>query len=107
MAEILRIEVVNAGVVYQNSDDLLKRFDKDVVSEKPAKVVIFAGVGDAIRGIDLEVYKKNIEDMVDKAAANNIEPVLALPIPYPGTDTLYQQYLEWKKHMLREKSDDA
>jgi acyl-CoA thioesterase-1 len=104
MAGILKIEVINAGVVYQNSDDLLQRFDQDVVSQEPGRVVIFAGVGDAIRGIELEVYQKNLKAMVEKAEENNIKPILVLPLPYPGTETLHEQYLEWEIAFAQEKN---
>jgi len=102
MEGILKVEVVNAGKVYQNTNDLLARFDQDIVSVKPGRVIIFAGVGDALRGKTLEEYKNNIIAMVQKAEANNIKPILALPVPYPGTDQLYNEYRTWEEAYARE-----
>jgi len=104
MADILKVEVINAGLVHQNSDDLLERFDRDVVSQAPGRVVIFAGVGDAIRGISLEVFQKNLEAMVEKAKANNIKPILVLPLPYPGTEELHKQYVEWETAFAQQEN---
>ncbi|RNC62817.1 MAG: hypothetical protein AWM53_01917 [Candidatus Dichloromethanomonas elyunquensis] len=104
LAGILKIEAVNAGKVYQNSGDLAERFDQDVLGKKPGRVVIFAGVGDALRGKKLEEYQKNIKAMVEKAQANQIIPVLALPVPYPGTDKLCKEYRDWELAYAHEKN---
>ena len=84
-ADVLKVEVINKGKVNQTSKDLLARFDADVVAEKPARVIIFAGMGDAISGVNRDEVQKNIKAMVDKAKANQIIPILALPIWYPGS----------------------
>ncbi len=104
LAGILKIEVINAGKVYQNTADLLERFDQDVVAKEPGRVVIFAGVGDALRDKTLDEYQKNIKALVEKAEANHIKPILALPIPFPGTDKLYQEYREWEITFAQEKN---
>ncbi|UWG96953.1 GDSL-type esterase/lipase family protein [Dehalobacter sp. DCM] len=96
VGDVLKIEVINAGKTYQNASDLLNRFDQDVTAQKPGKVVIFAGVGDAIRGTSLADYQNSIKALVEKAKANDMVPVLALPIPYKDTDVLYKQYREWE-----------
>lgn len=103
MKGILKIDIVNAGKVYQNTSDLLERFDQDVVLKKPGRVIIFAGVGDALRGKTLEEYQKNIQKIVEKANSNNIEPILALPIPFPQTAALYDQYRKWEVSYAQEK----
>lgn len=103
LKSVLKVEVVNAGKTFQNTSDLLERFDQDVVGKKPGRVVIFAGVGDALREKTLEEYQKNVKALVDKAEANHIKPILALPIPFPGTDTLYKAYREWEIAFAQEK----
>lgn len=103
VAEILKIEVVNAGKTFQNASDLLERFDQDVVMKEPGRVVIFAGVGDAIRGKTLEEYQNNVKALVEKAEANHIKPILALPIPFPETDKLHKEYRDWEITFAQEK----
>jgi len=97
VAQTLEIEVINAGKTYQNSEDLLARFDADVIAKDPGRVVIFAGVGDALRGKPLEEFQKNVIAMIEKAQANHIKPILALTLPFPGTDELYKAYREWEE----------
>jgi acyl-CoA thioesterase-1 len=104
MKEILQVEVVNAGKASQNAGDLLRRFEEDVLKEEPGRVIIFAGIGDALRGTPLNEYQENLISMVEKAEANGIEPILILPLPYPGTEDLYQAYLEWEKAYAQEKN---
>ncbi len=104
VADVLEIEVINAGKVSQNASDLVQRFDQDVKANDPGRVIIFAGVGDAIRDIPLEEYQANIMDLVNKAEANHIEPILALPISFPGTAALNQAYREWQIGYAQEKN---
>lgn len=95
-ADVLQVSVVNKGKVRQTAKDLLSRFDQDVVAEKPGRVIIFAGIGDAIQGITLKEVQSNIEAMVDKAKSNHIIPVLALPIGYPGAQQNIKDIREWE-----------
>lgn len=104
LGTVLKVEVVNSGKVYQNASDLLQRFDQDVLAKEPGRLIIFAGVGDAIRGITLEEYQKNVQAIVEKAEANHIKPIFALPVPYPGTDKLHKEYREWQTAYAKEKN---
>ncbi len=96
MADVLQVPVVNKGKVRQTSKDLLSRFDADVVTEKPGRVIIFAGIGDGIQGVALKEVQTNIEAMVEKAKSNHIVPVLALPIGYPGAQQNIKQTRDWE-----------
>lgn len=111
MGEILQVEVSNEGKVRQTSADLLERFDSDVVNkfpEKPAMVIIFAGMGDALAGggdtsntpsssVPLTSFQDNITKLVQKAKDNSITPVLVMPFSYPEADKqeFINQYREW------------
>ncbi|MGI6451716.1 MAG: GDSL-type esterase/lipase family protein [Desulfitobacteriia bacterium] len=103
LGEILKIEVINAGQSYQNTEDLLERFDQDVVAHQPGRVIIFAGVGDALRDKPFEEFQSNIKALVEKAEANHIIPILAYTIPFPGTEELYKAYREWQEAYALEK----
>jgi len=103
LGELLKVEVVNAGKAYQNADDLLERFDEDVVAEKPGKVIILSGIGDALREISLEEYQTNFKALVEKSQANNIVPVIALPLLFPGQEELINTYRQWEIQYGKEK----
>ena len=104
VADVLQIEVINAGKVHQNASDLLQRFEQDVVLNDPGRVIIFAGVGDALREITLEEYQNNIMALVEKAESKHIKPILALPVPFPGTKSLNEAYREWELAYAKEKN---
>jgi acyl-CoA thioesterase-1 len=97
LADVLQVPVINKGKVYQTSKDLLSRFDTDVVAEKPGRVIIFAGIGDAIQEVDPNEVRINIEEMVKKARANGIIPILALPIEYPGYRQIIKDTRAWEQ----------
>jgi lysophospholipase L1-like esterase len=96
LAKTLQITVVNKGKTYQTAQDLLSRFEADVLSENSGRVIIFAGNGDALQGIPLETYQKQIQAMVEKSEGNHIIPVLALPLPYPGAQQPIKELREWE-----------
>jgi len=96
LEESLRVPVINKGIIYQNANDLLDRFDQDVINEQPGRVIIFAGTGDALQNISLAEYQENLQAMVDKAKANHIEPILALPMPYPGFQDQITEMRTWE-----------
>lgn len=100
--EALQVSVVNKGKTRQTAKDLLDRFDTDVVAEKPGRVIIFAGIGDAIQGVPLKDVQTNIIGIVEKAKANQIIPILALPIGYPGVQKSIQETREWELSYAQE-----
>ncbi len=74
---------IGAGVGGHKSDNMLKRVDKDVISKKPQWMVLSCGVNDVWHqskkppaGIDLETYKKNITEIIEKAQAANIKVII-------------------------------
>lgn len=95
-ADVLQVSVVNKGKIRQTAKDLLSRFDADVVAEKPGRVIIFAGIGDAIQGVALKEVQTNIEGMVEKAKSNHITSILALPIGYPGAQKNVKDIRDWE-----------
>lgn len=83
------IEVINSGISGHKSNDMLERFQRDVVDHKPDLVTISVGVndvwhgfydnhplGDGPRGIPLEKYRENVEAMVAMAEKANAKIVM-------------------------------
>jgi len=72
------------GISGQTTPQMLLRFRQDVVSLKPAVVVILAGTNDIAGNTGpstLEMITDNICGMVEIAMANNIKVVLASVLP--------------------------
>ena len=74
--------VLNRGVNGQRSDEVLARFQRDVLSESPNYVVILAGVNDVYEGTLLESIKTHLLAMYEKATAARIRTVTATVLPY-------------------------
>ena len=104
LADELQVTVVNKGKSQQTAQDLLERYDEDVLTENPGRVIIFAGTGDAIQNVSLSNYQYAIQTMVEKAQSNNIVPVLALPLWYPGYEQTIESMQEWEMSYAQSKN---
>jgi lysophospholipase L1-like esterase len=74
--------VLNRGVNGERSDQIAARFDRDVVSARPAAVVIVAGVNDIYQGKPASAVTAQLGAMFDRAAAAKIPVVAGSILPY-------------------------
>jgi len=75
----LKLTAIPAGVSGNTSNDMLARLDRDVISKKPDWMTLSCGVNDVwhgVHGVELELYKKNITAIVDKAQAAGIKVII-------------------------------
>jgi lysophospholipase L1-like esterase len=56
--------------------DLLARVDKDVIGKKPTIVVIQIGVNDMSRGVTPDMFKSQLEELIDKLQKGGAQVVL-------------------------------
>jgi lysophospholipase L1-like esterase len=88
--------VVNKGISGQKAEDLVKRFDADVVQLKPAFVTISIGINDVWHRLGkphdekvLADYQENVAKMVADAQQAGIKVILLTPTVIqeePGTE---------------------
>jgi acyl-CoA thioesterase-1 len=88
--------IINAGISGQKAEDLVKRFEKDVVARKPAVVTISIGINDVWHRLKeppdpkvLAAYEHNVENMVKMAQEAKIRVYLVAPTVIgedPGTE---------------------
>ena len=74
--------VLNKGIDGQRSDEISARFDRDVVGEAPAAVVIIAGVNDVYQGRPAQHVIDQLSLMYERAANSAIAIVAGTIIPY-------------------------
>lgn len=75
---------INRGISSQTTSQILIRFQEDVISLKPKKVVILSGINDIAENngpISLEDIMVNIITMLTNANQNNIEVILCALLP--------------------------
>ena len=75
-------EVVNQGINAQRSDQIAARFEADVIAQKPAVVVIIAGVNDVYQGRPAQHVKDQLAAMYKRAHDAGIRVVAGTIIPY-------------------------
>lgn len=75
----LEVTAQYAGISGHKSNQMLARLEKDVLAHKPQWMTLSCGVNDVwhgARGVELEDYKKNITEIVDKAQAAGIKVII-------------------------------
>ncbi len=79
-------KIINVGISGQKAEDLVKRFQKDVIDRKPAIVTLSIGINDVWhrekKPHDPEVlaaYTANVRKMVEDAQSAGIKVVLLTP----------------------------
>jgi len=75
-------KVLNRGVNGQRSDQILTRFERDVVSERPHAVIILAGVNDIFQGRSASSVELNLKAMYERSSSLRITTVAASILPY-------------------------
>jgi len=73
---------LNRGVNGQRTDEILARFNRDVVQENPHWVIILAGVNDVYQGSSMEMIKSNLVALYQRSLAAEIRPVACTILPY-------------------------
>lgn len=74
--------VLNRGVNGERSDEVARRFDRDVLAAHPDAVVIVAGVNDVYQGLPADVVVTALRGMYDRAEGAGILVVAGTIIPY-------------------------
>lgn len=81
LRELTGWKVINKGINGETTAMLAERFDKDVISHAPEKVIILTGTNDFIFKTETpEGAMKNIADLAEKAKEKGVEVVLLTPI---------------------------
>jgi len=74
--------VLNRGIDGERSDEVLARFERDVLKEPPAIVIVLAGVNDIYQGRRVNLVQRDLSEMYEQALAAGITPVAATVLPY-------------------------
>lgn len=72
------VEMFNAGISGNTTEDALARIDRDVISHRPDLVTVMFGLNDMTR-VPLEAYRVNLKAIVTKCRAAGSEVILATP----------------------------
>jgi lysophospholipase L1-like esterase len=96
-------EVLNRGINGERSDQIRSRFDRDVLSAKPAVVVLIAGVNDVYQGRPAAEVTRNLRWMFDNARQAGIRVVAGTILPYdtatPDQNARMHQVNAWIRQL--------
>ncbi len=97
--KVLDIDVINRGINGSSAEDLVNRFNKDVIEQFPSHVIIMVGTNDANFRVPIKEYSECISTMFDTAKVNGISTIIALPVP--SLDKWLEYTLEKYRYWLR------
>lgn len=75
-------KVLNRGVRGQRTDQILARFDYDVLRFSPEAVILLAGVNDLHQGRSAEETREGIRRLVERALEARLKVILCTVLPY-------------------------
>lgn len=93
--------IVNKGTGGEETHQMLARFDRDVVSQKPAAVLVWGFINDIFRSprdaitTRKEQARANLAEMTRRAKAAGIRTILATEVPITTADRLTDRLLGW------------
>lgn len=99
--------VWNRGVRGWRSDQILKRFQREVVTYNPDVVVVLAGVNDLHQGFSAEHVESNLRKIYDVALAKKAVILACTILPYNESTALVKQEMarvnEWIRALSQER----
>ena len=75
------LHAINAGISGETTSQMLLRFDRDVLQQQPAYLVILGGTNDLLHDVPLSATEANIVQMIVMARLNGIQPILCSVLP--------------------------
>jgi len=81
LQKMVNIRVVNAGVSGDTTAQALARIQRDVISKNPAIVIVELGGNDLLRGIDISITKKNLNDIFTLLKDSNVKKIYLIKFP--------------------------
>ena len=92
-------EVLNRGVNGERSDQIRARFERDVIAQGPAVVVLIAGVNDVYQGRPAAHVIEQLRWMFDRARQARIRLVAGTIVPYntatPDQNARMREINDW------------
>lgn len=99
-------EVLNLGVGGQLASQMLPRISSEVLPLKPSLVIWQTGVNDAIRGVEIDKFRKTLELGIDELLAVQIDVILVDMQFYPRSAHVlaYHDYLAAMEEVAKAKN---
>lgn len=91
-------KVLNRGVAGERSDQILKRFDRDVLPHRPDGLIVLAGVNDLVQGYPIQHIQRNLAAIYRRTAKENIRLIVCTILPYnSASQEIYRNLIKINK----------
>lgn len=90
-ADGYRFDVINAGVSGETSSGTLSRIQWVLSSLKPDIVILETGANDGLRGLDPDLLKNNLDELIARLKTEKIQVILAGMLMLPNLGPEYTQ----------------
>ncbi len=77
LAKALGMKVINAGVDSDETEDVLKRLDRDVLSKDPRMVIVLIGGNDYLDGVPRKETLENLDEIIRRIQAKGAMVIFA------------------------------
>ena len=101
----LEVEFPNHGVVGELTEDMLDRFDRDVLGPRPDAVIILGGSNDLGWGLEPQIIAENLAQMTDGALTHEIQPVACTVPSVLGFDEGIQPRLRLNRLIKKQSAN--
>jgi acyl-CoA thioesterase I len=93
LSERTGIPIYNAGIRSEKTEGVLDRLERDVLSKKPAIVILVIGSNDAMRGIPKETVLENIKTIIVSLRTQGIDVIYGMTRTSLWKDSNYDEEL--------------
>jgi acyl-CoA thioesterase-1 len=90
-ADGYRFDVINAGVSGETSSGTLSRIQWVLSSLKPDIVILETGANDGLRGLDPDLLKNNLDELIARLKTEKIQVILTGMLMLPNLGPEYTQ----------------
>lgn len=88
------LKVVNAGISGETSSGTLSRINWVIAALKPDIVILVTGANDGMRGIDIDLLRNNLDEILSVLDENNIDVILGGMKMLPNLGPTYARAFE-------------
>ena len=99
----IKEKIINKGIPGDTTSEMKERFIRDVVNNKPSKVLIMGGTNDIFSKISIRTILYNIKNMVEICEMNNIIPIILTPLPVNENISIKLMFVEMDYKKVNER----
>jgi len=105
LGNTLGMEVINQGINGNTTGDMLRRFDRAVISYEPTHVIIMGGSNDVLCAESYDRIITNLRLMAEKAKENYIKTIFGMPAAIDDKyfEDLLARIRDWINNYAEEK----